>query len=133
MAVKREKPVITILLGYRSGMTECPRRAENGHLIYLFMGSDNEGKSVGIGTANPQKYNGFYLKILNSIVRRQNSSRRSDSPRLAPLQNWSVDPATSMSLTRSQSSIVRLSMSRIKPWLFKFPICRLTVSTVSPR
>jgi len=29
-------------------MTECSRGAKNGHLIYLFMGSDNGGKSAAI-------------------------------------------------------------------------------------
>jgi transposase len=29
-------------------MTECSRGAENGHLIYLFMGSEGGGKSAAI-------------------------------------------------------------------------------------
>jgi transposase len=29
-------------------MTECSRGAENGRLIYLFMGSDNGGESAAI-------------------------------------------------------------------------------------
>ncbi len=29
-------------------MTGCSRGAENGHLIYLFMGSDDDGKSAAV-------------------------------------------------------------------------------------
>jgi transposase len=34
---------------YSSSMTECSRGAENGHLIWLFAGSERGGKSAAIG------------------------------------------------------------------------------------